>query len=285
MPTLASLLDVSVVLFAVSSMLSVGLGHSFREIVRPLGNVSRVGRVLVANYVLVPLLAYMIIQTVSLERSLADGLFLIATAAGAPFLIKLSQAAEASLSRSATLLMLLLPVTIIYMPLVVPLALPAADVSVYGIAAPLLLSMLLPLAIGFVLYARARRLAQRLQPLAARLSTIALLFLIVTTIFVNWQGILGIFGTGAILAAMLLIVGAFGIGFVLGGRDVEVQEVFGLGTGQRNISAATVVATQAIGDPDTVTMVVVSSLVGFAILFPIAGRLRRREIQAVARGH
>ncbi|HEX5514508.1 MAG TPA: hypothetical protein VFY81_08955, partial [Gammaproteobacteria bacterium] len=51
----------------------------------------------------------------------------------------------------------------------------------------------------------------------------------------------------------------------------------GLGTSQRNIAAATVVATQAVGHPDTITMVVVASLIGFGLLFPVAGMLRRRS--------
>jgi bile acid:Na+ symporter, BASS family len=85
-----------------------------------------------------------------------------------------------------------------------------------------------------------------------------------------------LFGSGAILASALLILGAFGIGYVLGGPDTGNRGVLGLGTAQRNIAAATVVATQAIGDPNTLVMVVVTSLVAFAILFPTAWALEKR---------
>ena len=49
---------------------------------------------------------------------------------------------------------------------------------------------------------------------------------------------------------------------------------------QRNIAAAMVVATQDIGDPDVTLMVVVSSLVGLALLFPLAWALRGKRAGA-----
>ena len=53
----------------------------------------------------------------------------------------------------------------------------------------------------------------------------------------------------------------------------------GLGTAQRNIAAA-MVATQDIGDSDVTVMVVVSSLVGLALLFPLAWALRGKRAGA-----
>lgn len=64
---------------------------------------------------------------------------------------------------------------------------------------------------------------------------------------------------------------------IMGKTATAALLVLGLGTAQRNIAAATVVATQSIGDPRTVVMVVIASLVGFAILFPIARLLRKRR--------
>jgi BASS family bile acid:Na+ symporter len=52
--------------------------------------------------------------------------------------------------------------------------------------------------------------------------------------------------------------------------------VLGLGTGQRNIAAATVVATSGFATDEPLEMVVVTSLVAFAVLFPAAWILRRR---------
>jgi predicted Na+-dependent transporter len=54
---LALTANIVVIVFAVSSMLSVGLSYDIRTIVRPLRRVRAVFRALVANFILVPLLA------------------------------------------------------------------------------------------------------------------------------------------------------------------------------------------------------------------------------------
>ena len=86
LPAFSLLLAISVIAFPVSSMLAVGLGHSLREIARPLRQPGRVLRAVVANFVLVPLLALALSHLFSLDPPLATGLLLIGTAAGAPFL-------------------------------------------------------------------------------------------------------------------------------------------------------------------------------------------------------
>ncbi|MGQ9427232.1 hypothetical protein ACXYTJ_15795 [Gilvimarinus sp. F26214L] len=270
-----ALLNASVVVFAVSSMIAAGAGNRLADVLQPLRNLSALLRAIVANFVLVPLLAVVVLRLLDVSQPIAIGLFLVATAAGAPFLIKLAAVAATDLALSTTLLLVLLPVTIVYMPIVVPLALPAADVSAIAIARPLLLTMLVPLALGLLLRVYAEAWALRAQALLAMVSTLALVVLIVATVAANLSGILAVFRTSAIVAIVIVIGGAFVIGFLLGGPTVRGREVLGLGTSQRNIAAATVVATQAVGHPNTVTMVVVSSLVGFAILFPVAWLLSR----------
>jgi BASS family bile acid:Na+ symporter len=58
--------------------------------------------------------------------------------------------------------------------------------------------------------------------------------------------------------------------------------VLALATGQRNISAATVVAAQGFQDSGILVMVIISSLVGFALLFPAASVLRQMAAKRFA---
>lgn len=273
---LATLLNLSVVVFAVSSMLSVGFGNTLRRLIAPLRDARRVARAVLANFVLVPLLAYVVLQLIPLELTRAIGFFLVATAAGAPFVIKLVEAAEGDVSLSASLLVLLLPLTIAYMPILVPIVLPRAEVSAGAIARPLVTTMLVPLAVGLVVRATAEPWALRLQPWIQKLSTLALILLVAATVLYNIPAILALFDLETILAAAIIIGGAFGIGFLLGGPDWESREVLGLGTGQRNIASATVVANQVIRLPETLATVVFTSLVALVILFTLAALLRGR---------
>jgi len=270
-------LNIAVLVFAVSSMLSVGLAHEWREILAPLRAVRPVLRALVANFVLVPLLAFVVLKVLVLERPLEIALFLVACAAGAPFLIKIAQVARTDVALGTTLLIVLLPATVVYLPIVVPLALPAAEVNPLAIAMPLVLTMLLPLTLGLVARANWAGFAKRLQPLMGSLSTIALVIVVVATFVTSLTAILPIFRTSAILGAIIVLAGAFAIGYAIGGPGHASREVLALGTAQRNIAAATVVATQAVNDPGTTSMVVTMSLLGLAMLFPVATLLRRRR--------
>jgi BASS family bile acid:Na+ symporter len=273
---LPALLRLAVLVFAVSSMLSVGCGYTLGEILRPLRKPSAVVRTLIANFILVPLLALAVIRLLPMLEPIAIGLFLVATAAGAPFLIKLSVVADADEALSASFLVLLLPMTIVCMPMVVPLALPEAHVSTAAIARPLVLAMLLPLSLGLLFRKWQPERAQRLRPPLGTISTVALITLMVAAILQDLPGLAGILRPRVILATFTIIAGAFVIGFALGGPRFCSREVLGLATAQRNISAAAVVATQVIRHPDTIAMVVFSALMGFAVLFPIAGYLRRQ---------
>lgn len=272
-----SLLDISVLLFPIASMLAVGLSFTFRELAGPLRYPDRVFRALVANFILVPLLAVGISRLLALDPSLAAGMALVGTAAGAPFLLKLTQAANADVSLSASLLVLLMPLTVIYMPFVVPLLIADASVSAIGIAVPLTLTLLLPLIVGHLVDSTLPRLAARLRPIAGTTSSIALLVLIVATLALNGPLFRDLLGTGAITAAFLLTAGGFGMGYLISSPGFNRRAVMGLGAGQRNLAAALVVASQDFDDPQTLVMVVLYSVVVLMVLFPIALILRRRS--------
>jgi BASS family bile acid:Na+ symporter len=230
-----------------------------------------------ANFVFVPLLAYGVAHVLSLERDYQLGLFLAASAGGAPLQIRLTQIASGSAPYSAGLLVLLLLVTIVYMPLVVPLEAPEADVSAAAIAKPLILSMLLPLGAGLLVRAGRPPWAARIAPPMARVANISLYALIALTLVLHLRSLLALFGTGAILASALVIGGAFLIGYVLRGFRGEERGEAALATAQRNYAAAIVVATQSFTrSPNVLVMVVAISLVSMALLFPAAHVLGRR---------
>ncbi len=71
---LLRLLDGATLVFAVSSMLAVGFSYTVRELIEPLRNPRLVLGTLVANYVLVPLLAYAITRFLSLGEAREIGL-------------------------------------------------------------------------------------------------------------------------------------------------------------------------------------------------------------------
>jgi bile acid:Na+ symporter, BASS family len=173
-------------------------------------------------------------------------------------------------------MVLLMVVTVGYLPVVMPLLLPGVTVYPWNIARSLVLLMLLPLGIGLALKARYEELASRVKPMLDRISNISLILLVLLITVANIDKVLQVFGTRGILAGLLYIALGFGIGWLLGGPDSDTRRVMALGTSQRNIAAALVVASQSFSDPKVVVMVIVVAIVGLIILIPLARGLANR---------
>jgi predicted Na+-dependent transporter len=272
---MATLAQLSLLVFVIGSMASMGLSLKMKQIIEPLKNVKLVVLALVVNFVLVPIVAYLITLVFPLDTTLETGLVLLATAAGAPFLPKLAQAAKGNLAFSVGLMVLLMVVTIIYLPIVLPLLLQGVSVSPWDIAKSLIVMMLLPLAIGLFVNARYEDIAAKVQPTFGQASNTALLVLTVLGLVLNFKSMIGLVGSWGILAGVVFIVLSLVIGYFLGGSDSGIKSVMGLGTGQRNISAALVVAGQNFS-MDVVTYLMVVAVVGLVVLMPLAGELGKR---------
>jgi predicted Na+-dependent transporter len=96
-----------VLVFVISSMLSMGLSLTTKQIIDPLRNVRLVALALVANFILMPVFAYALTLILPLNESITIGLILLSTAAGAPFLPKLVEVAKGNITFSVGLMVLL----------------------------------------------------------------------------------------------------------------------------------------------------------------------------------
>jgi predicted Na+-dependent transporter len=166
-------------------------------------------------------------------------------------------------------------VTIVYLPLVLPLLLGDVEVNPWDIAQSLIIMMLIPLAIGLFIRARYEEAAAKIQPTFAMAANIGILVLAVLGLVLNFSSMIALVGSFGILAGIIFIVVALVIGYLLGGSDPGIKSVMGFGSGQRNISAALVVAAQNF-DADVITYLMVVAIIGFIVLFPAAGELGKR---------
>jgi BASS family bile acid:Na+ symporter len=284
--TIADLLvvvtQVAGLLFVVTSMLAMGLGLTGAQIITPLKNLRLVILALVANFVLVPALAYGLTKVIPLEQSLAIGLIILGTAAGAPFLPKLVLGARANVGFGVGLMVLLMVTTVVYMPVVLPFLISGATVDAWAIAKSLIALLLVPLGIGLLLRSHSPDAAAGWQPLMAKASSLSLLVLIVLGLGLNVSNIIDLIGTGGILALLLFIAGSLAIGLLLAWRDEAARSVMGLGAAQRNVSAALVVVAQNFAGTATLPFVLVGAILMLIILLPTAKRLGARAATMAA---
>ena len=276
MELLSKAVTVAMLSFVVSSMLAMGAALTVSQIFDPLRNVRLVVLALVANFVLMPLGAFALAKVLWLDEPLGVGLLLLGCAAGAPFLPKLAQLAKGNLPFGVGAMVLLMVITVAYLPIVLPLLLPGVTVNPVKIAQSLVLLMLLPLAIGLFVKARYDATAARVKPALDWLSNVSLILLMVLITVVNFDKVLQVFGTRGILAGLLFIALGFCIGWLLGGPGKDTRTVLALATAQRNIAAALVVGSQSFSDPKVVVMVIVVAIVGLIILMPLSHALANR---------
>ena len=195
MELLSKAATVAMLSFVVSSMLAMGAGLTVSQISEPLRNVRLVVLALLANFVVMPLAALALARVLWLDEPFGVGLLLLGCAAGAPFLPKLAELAKGNLAFAVGAMVLLMVVTVGYLPIVLPLLLPGVTVDPWEIARSLLLLMLLPLVIGLVLKARFGDLAARVKPVLDWISNVSLILLVCLITAANIDKVLQVFGT------------------------------------------------------------------------------------------
>lgn len=276
MGVLEKAVPIATLVFVVSSMVAMGLGLKVAQITAPLRDLRLVSLSLLANFVLMPAAAVVLARVLRLDEPLGVGLLVLGVAAGAPFLPKLTQIAKGNLAFAVALMVLLMVITVGYLPLVLPVLLPGVSVNPAKIARSLVLLMLVPLAVALAVNAKLPAAAARAKPLFDRLSSLGLILVVVLLVVVNFNKVLSVFGTRAILAGMLFIAFGYAVGWALGGPAADTRPVLGLGTAQRNIAAALVVGGQSFSNPSVVVMVVVVAIVSLLILLPMSRLLARK---------
>ncbi len=103
----------------------------------------------------------------------------------------------------------------------------------------------------------------------------------VLMVVLNFSNVVGLLGSGGLLANLILVILTVIGGYLLDSLGKAESWVQALGAGQRNIAAAMVVATMNFGS-DEVVMVVVYSLIVLLVLISLALELGKRRAKAAA---
>ena len=232
-------LKFTLVVFMIGNLLDMGLKLQLSEAVRGLRDGRFVFWGLLWGFVLVPGIAFGITKIVPLEAPYAMGLILLGMTPCAPFLPPMVQRAKGDMGYTAAFMLLVSVVTVIYMPLMVPVLVKGLSASAWTIAKPLVLFLLVPFALGLAIQTRSAPLTSRIEPFinkATGIDTIAMLLLCVVIYGKRFLALEGTYAIGAELiffALATLAPCAFSFGLR---RDQRV--VLSLGMATRNLGAA-----------------------------------------------
>ena len=275
MEILNTLYNLMGLVFVLGTIISMGLSLTIAQITGPLRDVRFVIMALLANFVVPPILAFILIRVFSLDESLAVGLLLVSLAAGAPSLPKTAVFAKVDTAAATGLMVLLVVATIIILPLALPLLLTGVSVTFWDIASGLVYLILIPLAVSLFVRARWPEAAASALPSFTQASNLSLLILLVLMVVLNFSDVIALLGSGGLLASLILVILTVVGGYLLGSLGKVGNWLQALGAGQRNIAAAMVVATMNFSN-DEVVMVVVYSLIVMVVLIPLALELGKR---------
>ena len=272
--TLANLFTTA---FVVTSMFSFGLRLTLSEIIEPLRDIRLLLMTLAANFVVVPLVAVLLANLIGLEEDLRVGLILISVVAGAPLVPKLAQIARGNIPFAVASTALLVVATVIYLPLVFPLVLPGVQLDTMSIVRPLAIQIVLPLVLGLIVDYISRDEADILLPVLGQIANVSLTLMLVLMLGGNVGNVIGLIGTGSLIAAIFLFAVAMTAGYLLGGPDKDTRRTLSMATGQRNLAAAFVVATGSFADrPSVVVFLAAAGLIAMIMMMPIAGWFGKR---------
>jgi len=212
----------------------------------------------IAQVLLLPLVALLLIWISDPAPELAAGLVLVAASPGGALSNVYCYLGRLNVSLSVMLTTLSTLLSFAALPLVLAVSLPVIGPA-GGDAIPLgemmmrlVIFLLLPVAVGMAIRRYAAGLVERS---AARLRAVglALLVLLIGLIVLDqWQTVMAIYRESALLGGLFTCVAAV-IGWLVGallGRDPDDRYVFSIEFAIRNLGAAALVASATLGRPE-----------------------------------
>eukprot|EP00808_Paulinella_micropora_P030512 g60157.t1 len=278
-PWLHSLVDVGLFVFVFFSLLACGLVLTVKQIAGSLRNPQQLVGLVLLNFAAMCGVAVALCRALRLDQDSTLALSLLACAGGAPITPKLSSIASGDMALSVGASVLLMAATIIYLPLALPFMYQGAAVNAWEITQNLLLSTLLPLALGLAVDGHTGR---KWAPCCVKISNLGIAILFTAGATLGLWSFLSppptTHATSArasfdiaagMCAILLLILIAMGGGYVLGGHKRSYRTALAITSAQRNTAAAMVVATTSFPhNKRALAMVTLSSPLALAFLVP-----------------
>ena len=112
-PILKVIFNIAVIVMSLLAVMGMGLGLKVREVLAPLRNVRRVAIAILANFILVPLLCWLITRALPLSDGFRIGMMLLAAGAGSPFVPLLVSLSKGNNAWAAALMVLFTVVTVV----------------------------------------------------------------------------------------------------------------------------------------------------------------------------
>lgn len=281
---IVQILTACIYLFILTSMLFIGLGHTYRDIVAPFKNMKLVLLALIVNIVLIPVAGYLIATMFALSGVMVVGFLLMTSAPGASYGPRLAEVSGGDVPFATGLMFLLCTVALVSTPVTLFLLLPeGAVINVWPVIRTLLLLMAVPMVAGLLIRAKLPEIADKLQNPVVWASYVMILIVIIiaflTRIFSPNPagGLSDLFGTFGIAAIVIAVGISIILGYLFGGPKAGIRKSMAMGSAIRNAGMALLFATSIFGDIGEVLTVLIAYIVVQSLMAGLVAAKWRRQ--------
>jgi predicted Na+-dependent transporter len=227
-----------VVLYSVSNLLSLGIELNLKETIRSLKSFRLIILTLGWGWVVSPAFAWLLTKIIPMESSIALGMLITSLAPVAPFFPILVRNARADVNFSAAFMPLAMVATVVLMPLFVPLMMPGLTLSIWALAKPLLVLILIPMILGILIRIYSTRVADNIFPAIKMTAGLTTILSLASVLLIYFPEFIKVLGSFAILGQLLLALGILLMAYYFGfGLKKDQRSAMALGMSSRNVSA------------------------------------------------
>jgi predicted Na+-dependent transporter len=232
-------------LFVVLYMFSVPLESTRGEIIQYFKDINLMGRALLANFVIIPILGFIIAHFLHLPPDFRIGFLLLAIAPGGLLALQFARVSKGNRVFAAALLLVFCLLAILITPLFVYWFFfreGAGQLPFGWLTMMLFLLIVVPLVVGRVLQRIIPEHAPMLGLWLGRLSIVIFIIAAVTAGRYKSPAI-KLMGHEGIAAIVLLILGAWVVGWLMGGPEIRNRKVLAISSSMRNAGVCLPIAS------------------------------------------
>jgi BASS family bile acid:Na+ symporter len=229
-------------------------------------------RLVLYNNLFLPIAVWFILQFLPVDPVFANALIITFMTAGASTIIVFVQMTGEEIKYAVATMILLTTLTIIIVPVLLPVLIVGANVSPMELVSGLLTSVILPLVLGIALRVISSDTADKIAPYVQKIQTITMNIAIYGMIIGLLPQLIGLIGRGVILTGTILLLLAFGGGYLLEIKNDDKAEQWtsAFAGGQVNGAVAFSIVLSNFSNQNLLLAVAVISTIGTVIFTQIA---------------
>src|SRR4051812_38634914 len=247
-------------------MFSMGLRVGGGELIASARPARRLVLGLVANYTLVPAVTLELLHAFGADPMVSPGFLILASCPGAPVGPPITAIARGDVPWAVGMMLILAGLSALVTPALLSVLLPwvapptELHVNYLGIVRILLVTQLLPLALGLGFHHAAPGWTRLVDKPVGLLANVLLLALVGAIVATQYEMLAAIRPRGW-LGMGLLLMASLGLGWSCGGPDLASRKALATTTATRNVAVGLVIATGSFAGTPAVTAVVAYGLV------------------------